>query len=110
MQTLNVVLGERSYPILIGARLLRSPPQISARIPGRDLLLVSNTSVAPLYLARLKLALADRRCVEVILPDGEQYKTLEYASRVLDVMVASRLSRSVAWPATPNCCLPCSSN
>jgi 3-dehydroquinate synthase len=93
MQTLNVVLGERSYPILIGARLLRSPPQISARIPGRDLLLVSNTSVAPLYLARLKLALADRRCVEVILPDGEQYKTLEYASRVLDVMVANRLGR-----------------
>ena len=93
MQTLTVGLGERSYPILIGARLLRSPPQISARIPGRDLLLVSNTSVAPLYLARLKLALADRRCVEVILPDGEQYKTLEYASRVLDVMVANRLGR-----------------
>ncbi len=93
MQTLTVGLGERSYPILIGAQLLRSTQQISARIPGRDLLLVSNAIVAPLYLARLKHSLGERRCVEVILPDGEQYKTLEYASRVLDVMVANRLGR-----------------
>jgi 3-dehydroquinate synthase len=93
MQTLTVGLGERSYPILIGAQLLRSAQHISARIPGHDLLLVSNAIVAPLYLARLKRSLGERRCVEVILPDGEQYKTLEYASRVLDVCVANRLGR-----------------
>jgi 3-dehydroquinate synthase len=93
MQTLNVGLGERSYPILIGAGLLRSPEQLGECIRARDILLVSNTLVAPLYLERLKHSLAQRRFIEVILPDGEQHKTLQCASRVWDVMVANRLGR-----------------
>jgi 3-dehydroquinate synthase len=93
LQTLRVTLGERSYPILIGAGLLRDPEPLRSCIPERDVLLLSNTTVAPLYAVRLKQNLPGRRFIEVILPDGEQYKTLNSASRVFDVMVANRLGR-----------------
>jgi 3-dehydroquinate synthase len=92
MQTLTVNLGERSYPILIGSGLLQSTV-IARHIPAGDVLLVSNTVVAPLYAERLKGALSGRRVIEVILPDGEQHKTLSYAGRVFDVMIANRLGR-----------------
>ena len=93
MQTLSVNLGARSYPILIGAGLLDSPTVLAAHIPAGELLLVSNTIVAPLYAARLKSALPGRRMLELILPDGEQHKTLSSASRAFDVMIANRLGR-----------------
>jgi 3-dehydroquinate synthase len=95
MQTLQVSLGERSYPILIGDGLLREPGLLAARIPGRDLLLVSNTTVAPLYAPLLKAALAGRRIVEVVVADGEQHKTLATAARVFDTLIANRLGRDV---------------
>ena len=93
MRTLNVSLGERSYPILIGPGLLSDGQQLTRLLPARDLLLVSNTTVAPLYADRVRGALADRRVVDVRLPDGEQYKTLEYFQQVLDVAVANRFAR-----------------
>jgi 3-dehydroquinate synthase len=91
--TLQVSLAERSYPILIGPALLADAALLGSHLPARDLLLVSNTTVAPLYADRLRASLPDRRIVDVRLPDGEQYKTLEYVSRVLDVMVANRFGR-----------------
>jgi 3-dehydroquinate synthase len=91
--TLQVSLAERSYPILIGPSLLSSPGLLAGQLPARDLLLVSNTTVAPLYAERVRAALPDRRIVDVRLPDGEQYKTMEYVSHVLDVLVANRFSR-----------------
>jgi len=96
MQTLTVALGERSYPILIGSGLLADRDLFDRHVPHRDLLLVSNTTVAPLYAAALKQTLAHRRLVEVDLPDGEQHKTLATASRVFDVLVANRLGRDCA--------------
>jgi len=95
VETLNVELGTRSYPVLIGAGLLRSP-QLSAHVDARDVLLVSNTTVAPLYQAAVSAALAPRRVVPVILPDGEVHKTLANAARVLDVLVANRFARDCA--------------
>ena len=96
-QTLTVQLGERSYPILIGSGLTRSRELLATHIPHRDVLLVSNTVVAPLYAAPLREALTQalpgRRIVEVILPDGEQHKTLATASRVFDVLMANRFGR-----------------
>jgi len=106
VHTLKVELGSRSYPILIGAGLLERPESFAA-LAARDLLIVSNTTVAPLYLHALGVALAPRRCVEVLLPDGEQHKTLANASRLLDVLVANRFGRDCtvlalggAWSAT----------
>jgi 3-dehydroquinate synthase len=61
VQTLSVSLGERSYPILIGSGLLGSPAVLASHIPAGELLLVSNTIVAPLYAERLKAALPGRR-------------------------------------------------
>lgn len=93
MDTLRVELGSRSYPILIGAGLLARADLLSQHVPGRDVLLVSNTTVAPLYAAALRQGLGDRRVVEVTLPDGEEHKTLATISRVLDVLVANRFAR-----------------
>ncbi len=93
MPTLTVQLGERSYPILIGTGLMDDAARIAPLIPGHDVLLVSNTVVAPLYAPALKAALGERRIVEVVLPDGEAHKTLATASRVFDVMIANRLGR-----------------
>jgi 3-dehydroquinate synthase len=95
MQTLTVQLAERSYPICIGAGLLRSGEPLRAAIGQRDVLLVSNVTVAPLYAGLVKAALAGNRLVEVTLPDGEQHKSLATAGRVFDVMIANRLGRDV---------------
>ncbi len=93
MDTLTVELGSRSYPILIGAGLLARADLLAQHVPGRDILLVSNTTVAPLYAAALKAGLGDRRIVEATLPDGESHKTLATVTRILDVLVANRFAR-----------------
>ena len=93
MNTLKVDLGDRSYPILIGQGLLRQPDLIRQYVPARDVLIVSNTTVAPLYLGGLAEALRGGRVVEAILPDGESHKTLATMSRILDVLVANRFGR-----------------
>ena len=93
MQTLTVELEDRSYPISIGAGLLRQQSLLQAAVPASDILLVSNTTVAPLYAKVVTAALADRRVVEVILPDGEQYKSLATAGRVFDVLIANHFGR-----------------
>jgi 3-dehydroquinate synthase len=93
VERLTVELAERSYPILIGAELLSQRALLEQHVPGRDVLLVSNTVVAPLYADRVTTALAGRRVVSAILPDGEAHKTLSTVSRILDVLVANRLGR-----------------
>jgi 3-dehydroquinate synthase len=96
MQTLSVELGDRSYPILIGSGLISDRALFDQHVPHRDLLLVSNTTVAPLYAPKLKQTLAHRRVVQVDLPDGEQHKTLATAARLFDVLIANRFGRDCA--------------
>jgi len=93
VNTLTVELGARSYPILIGPGLLEDAALLDAHVPHGTVLLVSNTTVAPLYAGALKRGLKDRNLIEAILPDGESYKTLATLSRILDVAVTNRLSR-----------------
>jgi 3-dehydroquinate synthase len=93
VNTLTVELAERSYPILIGPGLLDGGTVVDAHVPRSAVLLVSNTTVEPLYGAMLKRALKDRTIIEAILPDGESHKTLTTLSRILDVAVANRLAR-----------------
>ncbi len=95
LRSLRVALGERSYQIMIGAGLLSDPAPL-AELTERDILLVTNTVVGPLYAAELRTTLQAagvRRMVEVVLPDGEQHKSLESAGRVFDVMIANRFGR-----------------
>ena len=96
MDTLNVELGNRSYPILIEGGLLGRSQVFSQHLPARDVLIVSNTTVAPLYLPTLVRSLGPRRTVEVLLPDGEVHKSLGNAGRVMDVLVANRFARDCA--------------
>lgn len=91
--TLKVDLGERSYPILIGSGLLADPKVLGSRLARRDVLVVSNTTVAPIYLEPLKAVLAGSRIATAVLPDGEQHKTMATVNRVLDALVEARLGR-----------------
>ena len=93
MQTLQVDLGASSYPITIGSGLLTDRKLLEAQIPGRDLLIVTNTTVAKLYLAKLTGSFSQRHIAECILPDGEQHKTLQTAGWVLDALVANKMNR-----------------
>jgi len=73
--------------------LLTNRELLDVQIPGRDLLIVTNTTVARLYLAKLTDSLAGRRVAECILPDGEQHKTLQTAAWVFDALVAKKMNR-----------------
>jgi 3-dehydroquinate synthase len=93
MKTLYVELGERRYPIHIGPGLLGQPELLRPHIPGRQVLVVSNTTVAPLYLERTRAMLTGLRCEAAILPDGERYKTLDTLDRVFTALLDHRFDR-----------------
>lgn len=78
----EVRLGERSYPIHIGSGLLQQHALLRAAVRGRQVLVLSNTTVAPLYADRLHAALEGLRWRAVDLPDGEQHKRIEQCERV----------------------------
>jgi len=95
MKTLQVSLGDRSYPIYIGQDLLSQPELLTQHIKYNEVLVVSNTTIAPLYLQQVLDLLSDYRCESVILPDGEEFKTLEVMNQVFDSLLKSRFSRRV---------------
>lgn len=94
MQTLTVDLGERSYPIFIGRDLLGQAECFAPYIKGKQVLIVTNTTVAPLYLAKLKHALVGFQVDEVILPDGEEYKDLTTLNLIYDALLAKQHNRT----------------
>jgi len=94
MKTLSVDLGDRSYPIYIGDKLLRQDGLLNRHIRGKQVMIVSNTTVAPLYLNACKQQLRDFKVADVILPDGEQYKTLTTLNLVFDALLQQRFDRS----------------
>jgi 3-dehydroquinate synthase len=93
VQTIHVDIGHSRYPIVIGSRLLANRDLLDAHIPGRDLLVVTNPTVARLYLPKLTETLAARRLAECLLPDGEQHKTLQTAGWVFDALIAKKMNR-----------------
>ncbi|EMR13934.1 3-dehydroquinate synthase [Methylophaga lonarensis MPL] len=96
MKTLQVALGKRSYPIYIGQGILENSELYAAHIRGKEVLIVTNETIAPLYLQALENALSDQYRVEsVILPDGEQYKTLSVMNRIFDRLLELKFSRQV---------------
>ena len=93
MNTLTVDLGERSYPIEIGQGLLAQPELLTRHISGRQVMIVSNTTVAPLYLDRVQASLQGFNTETVILPDGEQYKTLDTLNSIFTALLEQRFNR-----------------
>ena len=94
METLNVDLGDRSYPIYIGSGLLDRPELLTDHIAGHSAALVSNTTVGPLYAERVARHLTGLKSTEILLPDGEQYKTLEVLQQIFTGLLETRMDRS----------------
>lgn len=92
--TLQVDLAERSYPIFIGHAIFDDREILKDYIKSKQVLIVTNATVAPLYLAQLVACLVDYQVVQCVLPDGEQYKTLEILNTVFDTLLAHRFSRN----------------
>ncbi|MCD8522665.1 MAG: 3-dehydroquinate synthase [Saccharospirillaceae bacterium] len=94
MNTLTVDLGDRSYPIFIGTGLLGDSALYTPYIKGRQVLIVTNETVAPLYLQQVKEALTGYQVDEVILPDGEAYKDLTTLNRIYDALLQKQHNRT----------------
>ncbi len=99
MHTLTLDLGERRYPIYIGRQLLAEGELFTRHIAGSRVAIVSNDTVAPLYLAALRPLLRRFDPVEVILPDGEVHKTLEVLNRVYTALLEARCDRQTTMLA-----------
>jgi len=93
MKTLNVDLGTRSYPIHIGTGLLNQPELIRPHIKGSEVMVVTNETIAPLYLERCLKLLEGFDVATTILPDGEQYKTLDTLNLVFDGLLKKHFTR-----------------
>ncbi len=93
MMTLTVDLGERSYPIYIGSGLLGASDLLTRHLRGRDALIVTNTTVGPLYQRQLQDAPGVSRCSVLTLPDGEAHKHMATVEHVLDALVDQRIGR-----------------
>jgi 3-dehydroquinate synthase len=100
MHTLQIDLApdadRRGYPILIGSGLLSDARTWADRLPKGPLLAVTNATVGPLYLPRLRAALGSRPLAECVLPDGEQFKTLDTLGTVFDALARARVNRDGA--------------
>ncbi len=96
MRTLTVALSGQGYDIHIGSGILDRTQLIAGHVPTARAAVVSNTRVAPLYLQRLVALLraAGIRVTEVILPDGEKYKTWETLNSIFDALLADRCDRT----------------
>ena len=95
METIVVALGSRSYPIHIGSQLLANGELYG--IAAKQVLIVTNEIVAPLYLERVQGALQGREVATVVLPDGERHKSLATFTTVIDRLIDGRFHR--------DCCL-----
>jgi 3-dehydroquinate synthase len=96
MQTLKVELANRSYPIHIGRNLISDASLILPHLKRKHVAIVTNTTVAPLYLAKLTQTLetAGVKVIPIILPDGEAYKNTETLNTIYDVLLQNRCERS----------------
>ena len=93
MNTLTVELGERSYPVFIGQGLLDKPELLTQHVQGRQVMVVSNDTIAPLYLDRVREIFSDFELATVILPDGEQYKNLETLNLIFTALLENKFNR-----------------
>ncbi|MCL1067571.1 3-dehydroquinate synthase [Shewanella olleyana] len=94
MQQVQVELGIRSYPIFIGQNLLQQNAYFSDYLSGKKALIVTNDTIAPLYLEQVQQAMAS--CGEVgvvVLPDGERFKDLTHLDLIFSALLENNFAR-----------------
>ena len=93
--TLKVDLGDRSYPVYIGTDLLTEADLLVSHIRGNSALVVSNTTVAPLFLGKVQAILKAHNIRHdcLILDDGEQHKTMATVEKIIDTLLRQRHDR-----------------
>jgi len=98
---LNVDLGERSYPISIGPALLNDGALLARHVGGSKVAVVTNTTVAPLYLERVEQGLraAGKEVLPIVLPDGEEHKNWSSLMQVFDALLAAKADRKTTLMA-----------
>lgn len=96
--TLEVALGDRTYPIHIGSGLMDQAELIASRLPQKKAAIVTNDVVGPLYLGRLQNALlaCGVETVPIVLPDGEEHKDWQTLNRIFDALLEHRCERQTA--------------
>jgi 3-dehydroquinate synthase len=102
MEIVEVDLGDRTYPIYIGSDILGKGELLRQHIPGKTVLIVTNTTIAPMYLERTIAAITAEGAIKVesvLLPDGEQYKSLDVVSKIWDKALEARLDRNTTFVA-----------
>lgn len=95
MSTVSIALGERSYDIRIDRGLLGNNDELAGVVQGQQVFVVTDQVVAPLYLEKLLAMLGDKEVYQYILPDGEETKSLENYSAILDKMLEIPCDRTV---------------
>ena len=93
IKTLEVKLAERSYPIQIGSGLLDDPKWVAQQVRGTQVMVISSETIAPLYLERTLTLFSGFEARHVILPDGEQHKTLATLDLIFDALLTHRFDR-----------------
>ncbi|AWL13199.1 3-dehydroquinate synthase [Saliniradius amylolyticus] len=93
MKPLNVELGERSYPIYIQNNLLRQGEQLRQAIKGPKAVIITNEVVETLYGATFRAALNDLDLDTIVLPDGEQFKSLQSFESVMTALLEQNAAR-----------------
>jgi len=93
MHTINVELTSNSYPVYLGRGLLSTGDLWRRHLGEGRILVVSNDTVAPLYLERLQEGLQGRAATVHILPDGERHKTVETWFGIIDALVGMQARR-----------------
>ncbi|WP_428357696.1 3-dehydroquinate synthase [Methyloprofundus sp.] len=94
MNTMQVELGDRSYPIYMGVGNLDKADLLIQHIKSKQVIIVTNETVAPLYLQQVSRHLQQFQVEVVILPDGEQYKTLSTVETVFTALLSKQFSRN----------------
>lgn len=91
---LTVELAEKSYPIYISSNILRDKKYLDKHIHGKQVMIVSNTTVAPLYLDTVCKCLEDYELKTITLKDGEKYKNLDTVNTIFDALLEAKFDRS----------------
>ena len=86
--------GVHSYSLYMGYGLLQEPDYLRRHIPAHQVMIISNETVAPLYLTQVTQGLEELHCESMLLPDGEAHKNLQTVNTIFDTLLAKKFHRN----------------